>query len=43
MSGIRASLTEKLIEMLSLKGDELVLDVATGTGRVARPISSSSL
>src|SRR6266568_3171996 len=39
MSGIRASLTEKLIEMLSLKGDELVLDVATGTGRVARPLS----
>jgi ubiquinone/menaquinone biosynthesis C-methylase UbiE len=39
MSGIRASLTEKLIEMLTLKGDELVLDLATGTGRVARPLS----
>jgi len=39
MSGIRSSLTEKLIEMLALKGGELVLDVATGTGRVARPLS----
>jgi ubiquinone/menaquinone biosynthesis C-methylase UbiE len=39
MSDIRASLTEKLIEMLSLKGDELILDLATGTGRVARPLS----
>jgi ubiquinone/menaquinone biosynthesis C-methylase UbiE len=39
LSGIRASLTEKLIEMLALTGNELVLDVATGTGRVARPVS----
>src|SRR5512134_386688 len=39
LSGIRSSLTEKLIEMLALKGGELVLDVATGTGRVARPLS----
>jgi ubiquinone/menaquinone biosynthesis C-methylase UbiE len=39
MSGIRSSLTEKLIEMLTLKGDEIILDVATGTGRVARPLS----
>jgi ubiquinone/menaquinone biosynthesis C-methylase UbiE len=39
MSGIRGSLTEKMIEMLALNGDELVLDVATGTGRVARPAS----
>lgn len=39
LSSIRASLTEKLIEMLTLKGGELVLDVATGTGRVARPLS----
>jgi ubiquinone/menaquinone biosynthesis C-methylase UbiE len=39
LSGIRNSLTEKLIEMLTLKGGELVLDVATGTGRVARPLS----
>jgi ubiquinone/menaquinone biosynthesis C-methylase UbiE len=39
LSGIRSSLTDKLIEMLALKGGELVLDVATGTGRVARPLS----
>ena len=39
MAGIRGSLTEKMIEMLALNGDELVLDVATGTGRVARPLS----
>jgi ubiquinone/menaquinone biosynthesis C-methylase UbiE len=39
LTGIRASLTDKLIEMLTLKGEELVLDVATGTGRVARPVS----
>jgi ubiquinone/menaquinone biosynthesis C-methylase UbiE len=39
MSGIRGALTEKLIETLALNGDELVLDVATGTGRVARPLS----
>jgi len=32
-------LTDKLIEMLVLKGGELVLDLATGTGRVARPLS----
>lgn len=39
LSDIRASLTEKLIEMLTLKGGELILDVATGTGRVARPLA----
>jgi ubiquinone/menaquinone biosynthesis C-methylase UbiE len=39
LSGIRSSLTEKLIEMLALKDGELILDVATGTGRVARPLS----
>jgi ubiquinone/menaquinone biosynthesis C-methylase UbiE len=39
MSGIRSSLTEKLIEMLTLKGGELILDLATGTGRVARPLA----
>jgi len=39
MAGIRGSLTEKMIEMLTLKGDELILDLATGTGRVARPLS----
>lgn len=38
-SAIRDSLTTKLIEMLALGGSELVLDVATGTGRVARPLS----
>ena len=39
MSDIRTSLTAKLIEALTLKGDEWVLDLATGTGRVARPLS----
>jgi ubiquinone/menaquinone biosynthesis C-methylase UbiE len=39
MEGIRGSLTTKMIEMLSLSGNEWVLDVATGTGRVARPVS----
>jgi ubiquinone/menaquinone biosynthesis C-methylase UbiE len=38
-SQIRADLAEKLAEMLALKGDELILDVATGTGRVARPVA----
>jgi ubiquinone/menaquinone biosynthesis C-methylase UbiE len=39
MEGIRGSLTTKMIEMLSLSGSEWVLDLATGTGRVARPVS----
>ena len=39
MEGIRGSLTTKMIEMLSLSGNEWVLDLATGTGRVARPVS----
>ena len=39
ISGIRSSLTEKMIEMLNLKGNERVLDLATGTGRVARLVS----
>jgi ubiquinone/menaquinone biosynthesis C-methylase UbiE len=39
MEGIRGSLTTKMIETLSLSGNEWVLDVATGTGRVARPVS----
>jgi ubiquinone/menaquinone biosynthesis C-methylase UbiE len=39
LSDIRASLTEKMIEMLTLKGGELILDLATGTGRVARPLA----
>ena len=38
-SGIRADLAEKLAEMLVLQGDERILDVATGTGRVARPVA----
>lgn len=38
-SEIRADLGEKLVDMLALQGDERVLDVATGTGRVARPVS----
>ncbi|HZD40254.1 MAG TPA: methyltransferase domain-containing protein [Terriglobales bacterium] len=39
MAGIRGALTAKLVEMMELRGHELVLDVATGTGRVARPVS----
>jgi ubiquinone/menaquinone biosynthesis C-methylase UbiE len=39
MEGIRGSLTNKMIEALSLSGNEWVLDVATGTGRIARPLS----
>ena len=39
ISEIRADLADKLADMLVLKGDELVLDVATGTGRVARPVA----
>src|SRR3990167_4709702 len=39
ISEIRGDLAEKLAEMLTLKGDERVLDVATGTGRVARPVA----
>jgi len=40
MAGIRGALTEKMIETMDLKGHERVLDVATGTGRVARPTAS---
>ena len=39
VSEVRADLAEKLAEMLTLQGDERVLDVATGTGRVARPVT----
>ncbi|HWP59886.1 MAG TPA: methyltransferase domain-containing protein [Candidatus Acidoferrales bacterium] len=39
MGAIRADLTTKLVDAMSLKGDELVLDLATGTGRAARPLS----
>ncbi len=38
-SRIRAELGEKLADMLALQGDEQVLDLATGTGRVARPVA----
>ncbi len=38
-SQIRADLGEKLAEMLLLQGNEQILDVATGTGRVARPVA----
>jgi ubiquinone/menaquinone biosynthesis C-methylase UbiE len=38
-SGIRADLADKLAEMLALQGDEQILDLATGTGRVARPVA----
>jgi ubiquinone/menaquinone biosynthesis C-methylase UbiE len=41
LSDMRSSLTTKLIEALTLTGDELILDLATGTGRVARPLSKS--
>jgi len=39
MSDMRSQLTVKLIEALTLKGGEAILDLATGTGRVARPLS----
>ena len=39
MSDMRGQLTTKLIEALTLKGGEAILDLATGTGRVARPLS----
>ena len=38
-SQIRADLAEKLVEMLAVEGKEQILDVATGTGRVARPVA----
>ncbi|HWO41931.1 MAG TPA: methyltransferase domain-containing protein [Candidatus Eisenbacteria bacterium] len=38
-SRIRDDLAHKLIEMLALHGDEQVLEIATGTGRVARPVA----
>ncbi len=38
-SDVRADLGLKLIEALELKGHESVLDVATGTGRFAEPVS----
>lgn len=39
LSDIRVRLAERLIEAMELRGDETVLDVATGTGRFARPVS----
>ena len=41
LSDMRSHLTTRLIEALTLKGDELILDLATGTGRVARPLSKN--
>ena len=38
-SDIRAKLGEHLIDALELKGNEWVLDIATGTGRFAKPVS----
>jgi ubiquinone/menaquinone biosynthesis C-methylase UbiE len=38
-SKIRDDLAEKLADMLALEGDERILDLATGTGRVARPVA----
>src|SRR5262249_28746944 len=38
-SEIRADLAEKLADILALGGNERILDVATGTGRIARPIA----
>jgi ubiquinone/menaquinone biosynthesis C-methylase UbiE len=39
VSQVRADLAEKLADMLALQGDEQILDLATGTGRVARPVA----
>jgi len=39
MSDIRMQLADKLIEVMDLQGNERLLDVATGTGRFARPVS----
>src|SRR5438874_12620893 len=38
-SEILDDLAEKLADMLALQGDEQILDLATGTGRVARPVA----
>lgn len=38
-SDIRAQFVPRLVEALELKGDEYVLDLATGTGRFARPVA----
>lgn len=38
-SDIRTQLTSKMVEALELKGNELVLDLAAGTGRFSRPVA----
>jgi ubiquinone/menaquinone biosynthesis C-methylase UbiE len=38
-SDFRAQLAVKLRNLLELSGSESVLDIATGTGRFARPIA----
>jgi len=38
-SEIRAQLVPRLVEALECKGNEYVLDLATGTGRLARPVA----
>ncbi|MBI4488463.1 MAG: methyltransferase domain-containing protein [Deltaproteobacteria bacterium] len=38
-SDIREQLAPRLVEALDCKGDERVLDLATGTGRFARPVA----
>jgi SAM-dependent methyltransferase len=42
-SEYRGQLVAKLVEALELTGRELVLDLATGTGRVARPVAERLL
>jgi SAM-dependent methyltransferase len=39
MSDIRMELADRLIEAMALEGGERLLDVATGTGRFARPVA----
>jgi ubiquinone/menaquinone biosynthesis C-methylase UbiE len=38
-SDIRAQLVPKLVEALDFRGNDYVLDLATGTGRFARPVA----
>jgi ubiquinone/menaquinone biosynthesis C-methylase UbiE len=38
-SDIRAQLTPQMVDALELRGNELVLDLAVGTGRFARPVA----
>ena len=40
-SDIRAQLAPRLVEAVECKGGEWVLDLATGTGRFARPVAQS--